>query len=484
MKPAYWLALLLGVSALAQAAEERYDLVLRGGRVLDPETGLDAVRDVGVRDGRIAAISDERLRGKLELDARGLVVAPGFIDLHNHAFAAHTQELRVEDGVTTALELEQGVGSPREWFAEHAGKSRFNYGASAGHYDARMHAIAQTKGMTITDATPEADYVHEPSTPEQIEIVLSELGRALDEGGIGIGYMPEYMPGTSHLEGLRVFELAAERGTMVFSHQRYGSMVAPGTWLEAVQELIADSAITGAPIHICHVTSMNLGRTSLVLDMIDSARKHGIDVTTEVYPYTAWSTGLDSAVFDPGWQEKYEIDYGDLTLTTTGEALTAETFEKYRKQDVNVVGKGIPEAAVEAALAHEGVMVVSDSGNISTGSEHPRGAGTNGRVLGVYVRERQVLTLQQAIAKMTLLPAQRLAKVAQGMERKGRVQVGADADLTVFDPATVKDRAAFGNADQASAGFVHVIVNGTPVVRGGRLVADAYPGQPVRGTGR
>jgi dihydroorotase len=228
---------------------------------------------------------------------------------------------------------------------------------------------------------------------------------------------------------------------------------------------------------------MNLGKTPLVLDMIDSARRRGVDVTTEVYPWTAWSTGLDSAVFDPGWQEKYEIGYGDLTVTTTGEVLTAETFEKYRGQNLGVIGAGIPEAAVEAALAHEGVMIVSDAGDIETGSEHPRGAGTNGRVLGVYVRERQVLTLEQAIAKMTLLPAQRLAKFAQGMERKGRVQVGADADLTVFDPATVKDRAVFGNSDQASAGFVHVIVNGTPVVRGGRIVAGAYPGQAIQGTG-
>ena len=486
MKSACWVALLLGVSAFAQAAPagERYDLVIHGGRVLDPESGLDGVRDVGIRDGRIAAVAEERLRGTTELDARGLVVAPGFIDLHNHAYSPHTQELRVEDGVTTALELEGGVLSPREWYAERAGKSRFNYGASAGHYGARVRAIAQTKGIDIDDDTPPDRYAREPSTPEQIEIVVSELGRALDEGGIGIGYMPDYLPGTSHLEGLRVFEVAAARGTMVFSHQRYGSMVPPGTWLEAVQELIADSAITGAPIHICHVTSMNLSKTDLVLGMIDSARSRGIDVTTEAYPYTAWSTGLDEPLFDPGWQERYEIDYGDLTLTTTGEALTAESFEKYRKQHVNVVGKGIPDAAVDAALAHDGVMIVSDAGDISTGSEHPRGAGTNGRVLGVYVRERGVLTLQEAVAKMTLLPARRLAKAAHGMERKGRVQVGADADLTVFDPATVKDRAVFGRSDQPSVGFVHVIVNGTLVVRGGRLVASAFPGQPVWGAGR
>jgi hypothetical protein len=190
------------------------------------------------------------------IDARGLVVAPGFIDLHNHAFAPHSQELRVLDGVTTALELEAGVLRPGEWLAGHTGKSRFNFGASAGHYDARRLAIARTLQRKIDDETPPSQFASEPSTPEQIVIALEELGRALDEGGIGIGYMPDYMPGTSHLEGLRVFELAASRKTMVFSHQRYGSMVAPGTWLEAVQELVADSAITGAPIHICHVTSM------------------------------------------------------------------------------------------------------------------------------------------------------------------------------------------------------------------------------------
>jgi N-acyl-D-aspartate/D-glutamate deacylase len=239
-----------GCAGLAHGATPGFDLVIRGGRVIDPQTGLDGVRDVGIRAGRIEAVSETPLTGLQVLEARGLVVAPGFIDLHNHAFAPHSQELRVLDGVTTALELEGGVLSPKEWLGALAGKSRFNFGASAGHYDARRVAIARTLQRTIDDDTPDATYVNEPSTPEQIEIVLAELARALDEGGIGIGYMPEYMPGTSHLEGLRVFQLAASRNTMVFSHQRYGSMVAPGTWIEAVQELIADSAATGAPIHI------------------------------------------------------------------------------------------------------------------------------------------------------------------------------------------------------------------------------------------
>ena len=363
------------------------------------------------------------------------------------------------------------------------GRSRFNFGASAGHYDARRLAIAQTLKREIDDDTPPSLYASEPSTPEQIEFALAELARALDEGGIGIGYMPEYMPGTSHLEGLRVFELAAARSTMVFSHQRYGSMVPPGTWVEAVQELVADSAITGAPIHICHVTSMNLGRTPIVLDMIDAARARGVDVTTEAYPYTAWSTGLAGPVFEPGWQARYEIDYDDLTIASTGEVVTAETFEKYRAQQMSVVGQGIPESAIEAALSRPGVMIVSDAGDIETGKEHPRGAGNNGRVLGRYVREKKVLTLEDAIAKLSYLPAQRLARVSEDMGRKGRVQVGADADLTVFDPATVADVAKFGDSDHASRGFVHVIVNGVPVVRDTRLVPDVFPGRPVRGNG-
>ena len=451
---AYLVAALVFVGcAAAHGADERFDLVIRGGRVIDPQSGLDGVRNIG------------------------------FIDLHNHAFAPHSQELRVLDGLTTALELEGGVLKPREWLAAHAGKSRFNFGASAGHYDARRLAIAQTLNRAIEDDTPPSQYASEPSTPEQIEIVLAELERALNEGGIGIGYMPDYMPGTSQLEGLRVFELAASRKTMVFSHQRYGSMVAPGTWLEAVQELIADSAVTGAPIHICHVTSMNLSRTPLVLDMIDGARTRGVDVTTEVYPYTAWSTGLAEPLFDPGWQQRYEIDYDDLTLASTGEVLTPQTFEKYRAEQQSVVGQGIPESAIEAALERPGVMIVSDAGDIATGNEHPRGAGTNGRILGRYVREKQVLTLPDAIARMSWLPAKRLERVSDDMKRKGRIQTGADADLTIFDAATVTDRAVFGDSDKPSQGFVHVIVAGTPVVRDSRLVADAFPGQPVRGNG-
>jgi dihydroorotase len=465
------------------ASEERFDLVIRGGRVIDPLSGLDAVRNVGIRGKHIAAVTEASLDGARVLDARGLVVVPGFIDLHNHAFAPHSQELRVLDGVTTALELEGGVLSPAEWLAGHAGKSRFNFGASAGHYDARRVAIGRTLDRSIDEKTAPSEYASEPSTPEQIGIVLEELSRALDEGGIGIGYMPDYMPGTSHLEGLRVFELAAARGTMVFSHQRYGSMVPPGTWLEGVQELIADSAITGAPIHICHVTSMNLSKTPVVLDMIDAARARGVDVTTEVYPYTAWSTGLGTPLFEPGWQQRFEIDYEDLTLASTGEVLTAATFEKYRAEQQSVVGQGIPEPAIEAALRRPGVMIVSDAGDIETGNEHPRGAGTNGRILGRYVREKQVLTLTDAIARMTYLPARRLERVSEDMKRKGRVQPDADADLVMFDPATVTDRAVFGDSDQPSLGFVHVIVGGVPVVRDSRLVDGAFPGQPVRGNG-
>ena len=476
-------ALAIAGCVAAHGAERPFDLVIRGGRVIDPQSGLDGVRNVGIRGSRIAAVSEAPLDGAKVLDARGLVVAPGFIDLHNHAFAPHSQELRVLDGVTTALELEGGVLEPGKWLAGHTGKSRFNFGASAGHYDARRVAIARTLQRTIDDDTPPSQFAGEPSTPEQITIVLAELSRALDEGGIGIGYMPDYMPGTSHLEGLRVFELAASRNTMVFSHQRYGSMVAPGTWLEAVQELVADSAITGAPIHICHVTSMNLSKTPIVLDMIDGARARGVDVTTEVYPYTAWSTGLEEPLFDPGWQQRYEIDYGDLTLASTGEVLTAATFEKYRAEQQSVVGQGIPESAIEAALTRPGVMIVSDAGDIETGNEHPRGAGTNGRILGRYVREKQVLTLRDAIARMSYLPAQRLERVSEDMKRKGRVQAGADADLTVFDPATVTDRAVFGDSDKPSSGFVHVIVAGVPVVRDSRLVDGAFPGQPVRGNG-
>jgi dihydroorotase len=177
------------------------------------------------------------------------------------------------------------------------------------------------------------------------------------------------------------------------------------------------------------------------------------------------------------------IDYKDILWTATGERLTAESFERYRKQGGLAVIFMIPESAADQAYKVPHVMVASDGGfEYANGQPigHPRSAGTHARILGRFVRERNVITLMDAVRKMTILPAKRLEVVDQDMKRKGRLQPGADADIVVFDPATVIDRATFEQPTQYSDGIIHVLVNGTFVVRGSTLVPNVAPGLPVR----
>jgi dihydroorotase len=220
------------------------------------------------------------------------------------------------------------------------------------------------------------------------------------------------------------------------------------------------------------------------LAVIDSAKARGQNLTTEVYPYTAASTLIESALFNPGWQRNLRIDYGDVAWAATGERLTKESFDRYRKEGGWVIIYMMKDENIARAVAHPGVMIASDGVPFVNGTGHPRGAGTFARVLGHYVRERKLLSLMDALGKMTILPARRLEDYLPEMKNKGRIGVGADADLTVFDPATVIDRATFPQPTQPSAGIPHVIVNGTFVVRDGELVKGALPGRPVRATGR
>jgi dihydroorotase len=213
--------------------------------------------------------------------------------------------------------------------------------------------------------------------------------------------------------------------------------------------------------------------------MIDGARKRGLDVTTEAYPYTAGQTRVESAMFDPGWQDRLSITYQDLQWVTTGERLTAESFERYRKNGGFVILHSIPEEAARQAIAYPGVMIASD-GRMEQGTGHPRGAGTYARVLGHYVREEKALTLMEALQKMTLLPARRLEALSPQMARKGRIKEGADADITVFDAARVIDKATFEKPNQYSEGIPFVLVGGVFVVRDGQIVEGVKPGVGIK----
>jgi N-acyl-D-aspartate/D-glutamate deacylase len=462
--------LMMAVLVLACVARtQEFDVVIANGRVMDPASGLDSVRQVGIRGGKIAVISTGALRGRTVLDAKGLVVAPGFIDLHSHGQTPENYAFKAMDGVTTALEMEVGVSPVSAWYASRQGKARINFGASSGHLPARMAVMHDGGGLLPRDKA-----VERAATPAEQRETLALVRRGLEEGALGVGLGVAYVPLASRTEILELFRLAAEKKTAVYVHMRNGGPEEPGV-IDALQEVMADAAATGASLHVVHITSMGLRETPLCLDMIEGVRRRSLDVTTEAYPYTAGMTDIGSAIFSQGWQARQGgITFSDLQWATTGERLTATSFARYRQQGGMVAIHSIPEDIVKLAIGNPLVMIASD-GILEDGKGHPRAAGSFTRVLGRYVREQHVLTLMEALRKMTLAPAERL-----GIQSKGRIAVGADADLAVFDSARVIDRATFEDPAQYAEGMVHVLVNGVPVVRNGSLVDRVAPGRGLR----
>ena len=468
----------LAISAFAAA--QQYDLVLEGGRVMDPETGLDAVRNVGIREGKIVRISSQALNGLRVVHAGGLVIAPGFIDLHQHGQDLASQRVKAFDGVTTALELEIGAPDVAQFLKSKQGHSLIHYGTSASHVAARalVFGAPLPAGTILPKSGPGTD---QAATPEQIEAMRERLGAELDAGGLAIGMGIQYTPGATRLEVIDMFRLAADRRLPVYTHARSAGRVEPGSAIEAVSEVIGAAAITGAPLHIVHINSTCLRDSLECLSMVEGARARGLDVTAEAYPYIAGMTAVNSALFNPGWREKLGIDYGELVLPDTGEHLTKLRFDELHNSSTTqwVLIFANTQETVDKVIPHPLVMIASD------GAEgHPRNAGTYSRVLAQYVREKGSITLMDAIRKMSLMPAEMLERSTPAARQKGRMQEGADADIVVFDAGTVTDRSTFEKPMEPSVGIRYLIVGGRVVVDEGKLVPDVFPGRAILGPGK
>src|SRR6267154_103216 len=471
-------------SSATIAAAQQYDLVLDGGRVIDPETGLDAVRNVGIRDGKIVRISTEALNGRRLVHVGGLVVAPGFIDLHQHGQELESQRVKALDGITTALELEIGAPDVGQFLKSKEGHSLIHYGTSASHVAARAEVFgaplpAEVIGphAGIPEILPKSGpATDQPATPEQIEAMQQRLRSELDAGALAIGMGIQYTPGATRLEVIDMFRLAAERKVPVYTHMRSTGRVEPGSAIEAVSEVIGASAVAGASLHIVHINSTCLRDSLECLAMVEGARARGLDVTTEAYPYIAGMTAVNSALFNPGWREKLGIDYGDLVLPDTGERLTKARFDELHNSNTThwVLIFANTQEVVDKVIPHPLVMIASDG---ATG--HPRNARTYSRVLAQYVREKGTVTLMDAIRKMSLMPAQVLERSTPEARQKGRLQEGADADVVIFDPQTVTDRATYQHPMEASVGVEYLLVGGVMLVDKGKLMEGVYPGKAV-----
>ncbi|MCZ6458900.1 MAG: amidohydrolase family protein, partial [Gammaproteobacteria bacterium] len=422
-------------------------------------------------------------------------VAPGFIDLHAHGQTNAANEYQAHDGVTTALELESGVYPLTHWLDSRRDNALVNYGATASHSAARAQAM-QKYALKLTelkrllaqkgdredasDALDEflrtefAASVYDSLSSSEIPRMNLALQRELEAGALGVGLLVGYQPGATREEIFGLFKFAGEIQAPIFVHVRD-----PG--IPGIQEVIANAAVTGAPLHIVHVNSMALGDIALAIDLVEAAQARGHDITTELYPYTAGSTSLESALFDEGWQQRLgNIGYADIQWQDTGERLTADSFERYREKGGVVIIHMMREEWIDAGIARESVMIASDGMPYAPGA-HPRSAGTFSRVLGRYVRERGALNLMSALQKMTLMPADRLSDIAPAMRLKGRLQVGADADITIFDAGRIIDTATFEADLSFSRGVEYVLVNGTLVVDAGQSVANVFPGRAIIG---
>jgi N-acyl-D-glutamate deacylase len=492
--------------------QETLDLIIRGGRVLDPETGIDAVCDLAICQGRITAVGPVEGSAAREIDATGLVVAPGFIDLHGHGQSIPADRMQAFDGVTTSLELEVGVLPVAAWYDRQAAQGRLlNYGTAVAWVSARIAAMTGMvpepelgfMGRSMRDPR----WANNVATTAEVKEILRRVREGLAEGGIGIGLPSAYAPGTGVKEMSLVCSLAAEHAVPTYTHIAFMSNVDPQSSIEAYTRLIGYAGSTGAHMHICHFNSTSLLDVERAAELVRKAQQMGLKITVEAYPYGSGSTVLGAAFFaDPAFPGRTGRDYGAVQMVDSGhrfgsrEELVAAQADHpaslvlFHFLDVDIEPRH--RDLLDVSILYPGGAIASDAmpwtlpdASVYTGdawplpaeaSSHPRSSGTFTRFLRQWVLDRQAMPLIEGIRKCTLIPAQILEDSTPQMRRKGRLQPGCDADIVVFDAGTLTDRADLKAMNRPAEGMRYVLVHGEAVVENGAMCAAARPGRPVR----
>jgi cytosine/adenosine deaminase-related metal-dependent hydrolase len=487
-------------------------LVISGGRVVDPASGMDAVGDVALLDGRIAAVGTGLGGAEQVIDATGLVVAPGFIDLHAHGQSLPADRMQAFDGVTTTLDLEAGVMPVASWYRRQATEGRvLNYGAAANWAFARIGAMTGSNAESSLEAFGHAmrdrRWIENVASEPEVAGILDRLAGGLNEGGIGIGILNAYAPGAGVQELTAVCQLAKAHDVPTFTHVAYMSRIDPESAAEAYVRLIGYAGATGAHMHICHFNSSSKQDIERCVVLVAKAQAQGLPITVEAYPYGTGSTVLAAAFFsDPEFETRNGTPYDSVQRVTDGrrfrdraELLAAQAEEpstmvmwhvldtennpRHRDMlDISVLYPG-------GAIASDAMPWMLPDGSVYTGdawplpddaTSHPRSAGCFTRFIREWVRERQTVSLLEGIRKCALIPAEILGASTPAMRAKGRLQPDADADIVVFDFDALTDRSTFLEMNRPSEGVRHLIVSGEKLITDGVLDVAARPGRPVR----
>ena len=493
--------IILSLAVVSTAIAEEFDIVINNGRVMDPETNFDQVANVGIKNGKITLITKDKIKGKETIDAEDLVVAPGFIDGHQHCLEPYAYRLMVRDGRTTIMDLEIGAPGNQvdDFYKKIEGNTPINLGVAVAHEFARAEVL---------DGFTDWKYLHTPDavlsrvkqgwsvtrpTLEQGNEILSIIDEGLRQGAIGIGSTVGYMrDGVSSREIFELQRLGGLYGRQTGMHFRN----TPGNDVEEVmgiQEMLANSAALGSPAIAMHFNNPGY---NMVHELLVRMRERGYNVWGEVYPYRAGSTALNAVFLEPEvWVEKMGNKYEETIMdVATGEFYTQESRAEMLKKEPTrlIVMYKMPEEAIldwikmpGVAIGSDGMPLLPDDGlkwdtpYDELPNAHPRFSGSFAKVLRM-TRENN-LPLMHAVAMTSYNYAKHLGDMGlKAMQVRGRMQEGMVADITIFNPKTVTDNAAYEKGTLPSSGIPHVIVNGIIVMKDEEPLRRFDAGQAIR----